>query len=414
MHRRTCICTTVLLGFVIVSLCASLMLAEPGVVTTHDGQAFEGDVTESGEQVAVTIHGVTTVIPRSRVADVKYRPDYEAEFRERLAKLEEHDVGGRVAMAREAFEARRYELSRDAAEAAMQIDPNSREAHDMLELVQRQIQLERARANSVPARPGAAATTRAAGTAPERPAAVPHGGGDRRFLTADQINTIRQQVLLADDNAARIAFQADVRRTYAKSQGIPFAEFNRHAPVQQALAIVANGTNEMRRQVRVASDPSALAEFKRVQPMILNGCASSACHGGASGGGLILFSPADSDAPAYTNFYILQKYSKKLSDAPAGMFGGGAQRLIDRGHGDDSLLANYGLPTAIATHDHPPVGGRLVQPIFRGKDDPRYQQLVRWMNESLKRDEPDYGIDFPIPSPPKSPATQPATTQAGE
>jgi len=188
-----------------------------------------------------------------------------------------------------------------------------------------------------------------------------------------------------------------------------FAQFNRLSAVQQALAIIERGSDEMRQQVRIATDPSAIIEFKKLQPLILTGCATSGCHGGPGGGNLTLFSPADTDPLAYTNFYILQKHQQKV-EQDAAIFGGGVRRLLDRGHGAESLLASYGLPSSAPELDHPLVGGRPINAIFRGKDDPRYQQLVRWMNESLKRIEPNYGVEYDAPIPAKPPAatTSPA------
>src|SRR4051812_31921510 len=75
--------------------------AEPGVVVTRDGSTIEGDVSEVGDEIHVNIHGVTTVIPKSRVAEVRYQGDYDAEFHQRLAKIGEEDAAGRVALARE-------------------------------------------------------------------------------------------------------------------------------------------------------------------------------------------------------------------------------------------------------------------------------------------------------------------------
>ena len=86
------------------------------------------------------------------------------------------------------------------------------------------------------------------------------------------------------------------------------------------------------------------------------------------------------------------------------MFQGSVRKMIERGHGDVSLLTNFGLPVSVAEYDHPEVGGKPVLPAFRNKQDRQYRQIVDWMDESLLRIEPDYEIDFPLPG-----STQPAT-----
>jgi hypothetical protein len=400
MPRRRAILAGAVLLLVVVNL-AQLAAGEPGVVVARDGSTYEGDVTETEEEVTITRHGVQTVLPRKDVVSIRYNANYETEFRDRLAKLEANDVKGRIALAREAFDERRYDLARDALHDALRVDPNSREATDMLEIVERQIRLERA----APPRPADRAAT--------RPAPQTRGGplhGERRLLTQDDINVIRQKELKRNDSGVRISIPLEVRRRFAEQQNMTYADFNRLPPVEQAIRVIDEGDQEMRRQVRVQSDPSALVDFKRsVQPIVLGGCATSACHGGPAGGDFMLFSPADSDAVAYTNFYILTQYTGRAQGTipPGGVFGSSMRKMIERGRGDMSLLASYGLPVNVAEFDHPEVGGKSIQPLFRNKQDQRYQQIVNWMDNSLLRIEPNYEINYALPRASTQPATQP-------
>jgi hypothetical protein len=373
---------------------STLLLAEPGTVLTKDGTAYQGDIHEDEQNVTVVIRGVETVIPRADIESIKYQSDYANEFRKRLAALEATDIKGRIALSREAFDQRRYDLAREGLNDALRIDPNNREATDLLDLVERQIRLERAGAGAPPA----GAPPRAPVT---RPAAAP-----RRVLSAEDINTIRQKELRSSDTAVRITFQGDVKRRFADKENMPFTEFNRLPPLQQAFQIIDDGDEQMRQQVRIVSDPSAITEYKRlVQPLILSNCATAACHGGPAGGKFQLYAPADSDAVTYTNFYILTQYARGAEGPNSGgVFGGSSRRLIERGAGDRSLLANYGLPVTVAEYDHPDVGGKPIQPIFRNKQDPRYEQIVNWMNKTLTPVWPTFGIEFPLPGA--------ATTQA--
>jgi hypothetical protein len=137
-------------------------------------------------------------------------------------------------------------------------------------------------------------------------------------------------------------------------------------------------------------------------------CATIGCHGAAGAGGFMLFSPADNEAIAYTNFFILQNYSK-TNPGGANTFGTAKLRMIDRGHGANSLLANYGLPSHIGEYDHPVINGHAITPIFRNKDDLRYRMVVEWMDRSLLPFIKDYGIVYTPPQP--MPAPKPAAGQ---
>ena len=55
----------------IAMLVNTIASAKPAVVTTRDGQRFEGDVTESDTEVVIDIRGVKTVIPRANALRLK-------------------------------------------------------------------------------------------------------------------------------------------------------------------------------------------------------------------------------------------------------------------------------------------------------------------------------------------------------
>jgi hypothetical protein len=80
------------------------------------------------------------------------------------------------------------------------------------------------------------------------------------------------------------------------------------------------------------------------------------------------------------------------------VFSGVSERkLIERGHGESSLLAQYGLPPSKATLKHPKITkGPGFNGIFRDQEDQRFKRLVEWMNSSLNRIEPTYHINYPV------------------
>jgi hypothetical protein len=378
--------------------------AADSIVHTRDNGAFQGEVTESGTNVIIRSHGgVETVIPKTDVASIEPVGNYADEFKSRLAKLDAKDVAGRIALARDAFEHREYDLARTTLDLALSIDPNNREASDLQNLIQNQMRLERARENP----------TTAPTALPPRPALAGQGGVDRRLLTTADIEAIRRAELQPGDVNVRIRFDSnDVKKRFADSQNVGYAEFAALLPVEQALLIFDRGDESMRDKVHILSDPGSIIEYRRqIQPLVLQNCATTGCHGGPSGAGLVLFTNADNDAVTYTNFYILQSYRKRLDAGNTGIFSGNLKRLIMRGHGEQSLLANYGLPTNVAEYDHPLVNGKPIQPIFRNKQDARYLMVVDWMNNALNNVEPDYGIRYTPPSalpPNPGAATQPA------
>lgn len=380
------------LACVALVLAASVLLGEQAIVKTRDGQTLQGDMRETLDSVVLNIRGIETTIPKADIVSIEKTGDYAAQFQARLARLEPRDTAGRIAMAREAFGQGRYELARLATESALANDPNSREASDMLEYIQSQIRLERTRVETAAPRPAVPAPTTVHVV-------------DRRLLTPADVEAIRRRELHAGEANVRLQFDRDVKKRFADSQNMPYPEFNALPPTDQALAIIGSGNDEMRSHVRVLSDPMSMIEFRRqIQPLIVQNCATIGCHGAAAAGGFMLFNPADNEAVAYTNFYILQSFVRM--NTGGGVFGSGEVRMIDRGKGNRSLLANFGLPATIGEFDHPAVNGRTIQPIFRNREDLRYRMVVEWMDRALVPTVRDYGIRYTPPLPTTMPAQQ--------
>jgi hypothetical protein len=233
----------------------------------------------------------------------------------------------------------------------------------------------------------------------------------RPLLNAEDIQKIRRAELRAGDNTVRIQISPETRKSFCDKTGEDPDRFRAMTPAQQAVEIMQKGDDVLRSRIRINSDPRPLAEFRRMQNQILVGCASAACHGGHNADNLVLINPAVDDASTYTNFYLLERYSKRAaSPNPSGIFGGEAVRkLIQRGDGEHSLLVNYALPTSSAHLGltHPPVNGSDITPIYRSRQDPRFKAWIDWMNDSLAPTEPDYKITDYTP-----PSTAPAATQA--
>jgi hypothetical protein len=238
---------------------------------------------------------------------------------------------------------------------------------------------------------------------------------DRKLLTANEINRIRQEELRATDTAVRFQFTNDVRKRYATLTNQEIGTINAMRPLDQALAILDGNYPtgvHLADDVKVMSDPASIRDYRNlIQPLILSGCATSGCHSGPAGGNFILYTLTENaEAVTYTNFYILQQYSRKVVDATPGVFGVTERRMIDRGHGNLSLLVQYGLPPDIAEFDHPEVRG--YRSMFRTLQDQDLKRFVTWMNDTLRPINPDYGISYtpPVGKGVPAPATRPAAT----
>ncbi|HEV2293949.1 MAG TPA: hypothetical protein VGR35_08835 [Tepidisphaeraceae bacterium] len=405
-------------------LVAAPLLAKPGVVKTRDGQSYEGDVTESGATVTVKTRNVPIVIQRTDVESIEYLGTLDEQYAQRMARLDPSDANGRVTVARWAFDQGRYDLARDALESALTIEPNHRDATTMLESVRVQVRLERAKKQADDARRTAAtAPTTEPATAPATVGSTaPVRGEPRNLLSADDINAIRQFELKPTDTHVRINFSRDVKKRFATANNMRLQDFNALPQFEQLQRILQGGTADMKRDVRIVSDPSSILEYRRnVQPLLLGSCATSGCHGTAGAGGLMFYTPADSEAVTYTNFFIAQTYARQ-PERQQGPFGAGERRLIDRIEPANSLLLNYGLPANIAEFDHPQVNG--YRPIFRNRDDSGYRRVENWIRDGLRPVKVEYDVNFTPPqrqgserpeATEQSPATQPApaTTQTG-
>jgi hypothetical protein len=383
----------------------SMTFGKPGVVRTSEGQTYDGDVDEKDpDTVVVNVRGIETRIARNRVASIDYAGGAQTDFNGRLAKLPANDVQGRLAIAREAFDQKQYAVARQAAESAREADPNNADAIAMLGTIQSQMRLEKAKAQQPPPD----ATARATPTTAEA-ATMPT---NERQLKPTDINIIRQAELRPTDAGVRIRFDRDVKKRFIAHQAMSPADFNSLTVNDQVHEILTRGTPEMRRDIQILSDPPALFQYRRqIQPFLIANCATAGCHGGASGAAKFhLVTPSDSDLATYTNFYILQSYTKAMK-SDTGLFGKGDLRMIDRQQPERSMILQYALPGAIAEYDHPDVPG--YRPAVRGINDPRYHQILDWIGKSLRpEDQNNYGIDFPVQGSSTSATTQPASAPA--
>jgi len=376
---------------------ATMLAGRVGEVTTKDGRTFEGEINEKGGEVVVRTKGIETTLGRDDIATIAYG-SYAERFEKLLASLKPDDIAGRVEMARDALGRGEFALANKAVGAALDIDPLDRSARELFDLIDQQ---EKAAAKKVtgaaPTSPGAAA-----------PASEPSPREKASDLISEElINTIRQNELRAGDDRVRIRFTKNERKRYVDSvANLSYTEFTRLSELEQALMIIQSEKKDLVADVIIANDPPTLAEFnRRVQSTVVQGCATSQCHGGAAVGKLQLIAPSRSTEDTYINFHTLAQYQASVGEAGKGNDAGGifagpaVKKLIDRDAPARSLLLEFGLPKNRTESAHPEVKG--YNGIFRDSNDPQYRLVLGWI-ESLRKPAPEYRAEKPAA--PASPA----------
>lgn len=370
----------------------SRLMGKNGIVHTTDGKALEGDIAETADGVTISIRGIQTNLPRETVASIEYPANIEQQYKERVAKLGKTDAKGHLDLAKWLLDKKSYSLAAQEVDAAQRIDPSSGEAVTLYQVILSQRRLE-ASAHAGPT----VTTPRMTPDATGRPATgMPANVVNRKYLSADDVNLIKQSEWKATDATVRVRMQGDVIKRYTSYASVNPAEFKSGLTDQQrAWEILTRGLPEMRSEVRLLNDPQPLAEYRtKIQPVLLNGCATANCHGGASApGGFFLYNPAENEAATYTNFYLLNRFSSK------------AGKVIDRAYPDKSLVCQYALPAVATDVQHPEVPkGTAWRGIAMGKEDARYKMILNWVRESLVAVEPKYNINFTLEGGSKPPA----------
>jgi hypothetical protein len=377
-----------LCGAVAVGLLASALYAKPGVVTNKQGDTFTGDVTENDTTVTVNGAGGQLTFNKANIAKIEYTATVDDEYEQRHAKLKANDVQGRIALANWANGKQRSDLAVKALNEARQIDPTNKDAAMALDAAERQMELDHPTppAPAKPAKPatsdqGTAGTPDAPTTSTAKPAAV------HRLLTNDEVNIIRQKEMTADDSKIQIKFENNVIKKYLATGDHNPKDFAALSKMDQAMAILADSDKTLAKDVKIATDPAPLLEFKtKVYPIISSACLG--CHSGAKAGSFSLF-PGDSLNAVYTNFYILQGYASTVDNVK--------YLALDRDAPDHSLVLQYGLPAKMGLPPHPAVSG--WRPRFKSTDDPAYQEISDWLKNSLKVVKPDYGLNVAVSGP---------------
>jgi hypothetical protein len=381
----------VLAAVVMVWAFNSVLFARLGTVVTRDGTTFDGDVTEdqASGTVTIVVRGISSQLKKANIQSIVYADAVAADVNAKAAALPPDDVKDRLELAQYAMDHHANSAARNVLLGAQRIAPGNSDVRDMLERVNAQIRSETpvVVAQTQPTTAPATVVDLTPATAPSTTPAP------TRTVTLDEINFIRQAELRDNDNV-RVRIDTDLRKRFTDYVNMPLADFSAMPPIQQAFMILDKGKKQMRRDVKILSDPAAIIQYRRdVQRTLIVGCATSKCHGGSNAGTFKLF-PQDTPAAAYTNFLVLQQ-----TMVPSN---GRRVSLIDRQSPDQSVLLGYMLPPATSDMPHPPATG--YHGAVRNHLDTRYGQTLTWIRDGLTPLAPDYsGIDLTHP-----PATQPS------
>lgn len=396
----------------VILVVAGLVLADgkPGLVRTKAGVVYDGTVDEKTDTVVVNVRGIDTSLARDEVDSITYGT-FEERWTAGYDALTKTDTAGRISAGRRAFDMQRYDLAERALRDAQAIEPNNAEAADLLKTTMNQRRLESVKATSQ--------TPTNASTPIATPATKPAVGWS--LLSADQVNRVKQLELRDTEVKTRVAFSNGVQKHFYDSNPrlaneFPSFQAFRSAPsVVQASRIIRDGAAELAKDVKIVNDPEIIADFRNnAQSLILQGCATSQCHGGSGAAAVkfALVSPAAEPAATYTNFYVLQSTKMKRPGGakPLSETGGttvipDTAFMIDRLRPDQSALLQFGLSDQYAEFKHPRVRG--YNGIFpRGRDDPKYKAILAFVQQ-MTPVQPDYGFDYKLDR--KTPTT--ATTQ---
>jgi hypothetical protein len=379
---------------------ASTANAERAAITLDDGRQFRGKLLEeTDEQIVIEIGGHPTRFRRTQIAELERRPSVEVEYHLRSAELPPDDLEGRQELVRWLMQHRAYELASRELERLKKHHPGHPEIERLSRILDQQRKLrEQSEAPAQAGEPGEDSGPAAeqgeqdppAGSAPASSRRETVDVTDAPRLTEQQMQRIRvYEVDLDEEPPVRVPRETmqKVFEKYAEEEAVPSTREAQEAflrqPGRDRLGLLFNlQARAFYEEARVLNDPPALRQFSsRIHKQyVLNYCATNACHGGQSQGGLALVRERpNTGRTIYTNFYILNEYENEDG------------RMIDRDAPMQSLLLQYGMAREAAEQPHPEVA--RWRPEFQSRDNERLRGYAEALG-MLYTPRPDYRIDF--------------------
>jgi hypothetical protein len=354
-----------------------------------DGKRMSGVLVEQNrERVVISIAGIKTTFKMDSIDKVNILAPVKDRYESYRAIIDPEDIDNRLRLAEWVFNRGRYDLAHREIDHVLRLEPANPRAKELQNLVNAQ---QVVAAQKVAAKD--AKGTRAAKVS------------DFPLLTKEQINLIRVFEVDLKNPPRMIIDQNTIGRFLDKYGGIVVegkgpvpvnasgrALFARMSAPEVLSWLFDLKAREFYPEVQVLENPKSFQMFRdRLnRGWLVTYCANIKCHGGEDAGRLWLYNRQQaSDAAAYTNFLILERF--RLANG---------QPLINYNEPARSPLLEYGLPRDLAFNKHPevPASRGRWQPIFRGVEDDRFTQGADWI-KSMYPKRPDYPIDYKVPVP---------------
>ncbi len=353
-------------------------------ITLDSGREITGIMMESSDDsVVLRINGIDTTYRRARIADIEFLPPVEERYRRFRAAIQDNDIDGRLVLIDWLRDRRAYALAIEELGSILEIEPNHPQAKILKTWLEQHLKLIENRENTPKQ------TKRTARQVKQ--SAIP-------MLTEQQVNLIRVYELDLNDPPDLKVENSTIRALMTQMPGaFPVAEEERErilksSDLDKLRILFRHKARDLYPEVRVLEDPQSFKDFKKFiagrTGWLINGCATTRCHGGSEAGDLQLIGQHSNSAEAmYTNFMILDQY--QLRDGTP---------LIDYIDPDRSPLIHMGLVRSRSLYPHPAVDaqkhGRDWRPVFRSTKATNFERTTDWIR-SIYTPRPDYGFVYP-------------------
>lgn len=366
----------------------------PGTETEllmRDGRLITGMLVEqSQERIVLSISGIATPFARDAVERVRALPGVEERYRQLRDSIDDADVENLIRLSEWLRSRGRLDLALWEIDHVLALEPANQGARELRVLIVEQQRVIDARREAREAK-----ERDAAAQAPAFP-----------LLSQEQINLIRvfevdlrsPPRLLVPRETVKKFLTKYAGRTVEGRGAVPSTPEGREMFYRQTPADLLGWMFDMRArelypEVEVLENPRSMRMFRDDvnRTWLVNNCATNKCHGGEEAGRLWLFNKRPgSDAAAYTNFLILDRFKTE-----------GGLGLIDYAEPARSPLLDLGLPRQQAVFKHPEVVGAgrgHWTPAFRGRTDDAYERAIEWIR-SMYPQRTGYPIDYTPPTP---------------
>lgn len=380
---------------------------DPGteiVIYLKDGKSLTGLLLrENKDELTIRISGIETPIATSRIDRYQILPPILERYRQYRESIGE-DPDQILTLVRWLQARERFELALIELERVFKLDPNSKEALALKNVLESQIELrDSARSGREAKGPAPAATG---------PVEVERSPAREVFplLSDAQVGLIKVYEVDFNHPPRLVIPRETIARMLEKYQGnalLPVTQEGRDGiyrkPALDVLDLMFRlRAREFYSEVQVLDQPRSMRLFRDdVQAgWLINSCATTACHGGDEAGRLMLINRKPrAEAAVYTNFIILDRF--RLSDGTA---------LINYDDPEKSPLLQMGLPRGDALFQHPvvPRGARghdVWKPTFRNPQENSFERTVDWI-KAMYRPRPEYPIEYQPPGASEAPKVE--------